>query len=104
MEKTGYSNGCRSEGVIAWLFSWKNVHRQKSGIESDSLPGRHNKDGSTILKMERGEKYETENRHGLLAECPARRQRHTREKLVLLDKDVANLKELRRLNGEGTIN
>jgi hypothetical protein len=54
--------------------------------------------------MERGEKYETENWRGLLAECPARRQRHTREKLVLLDKDLANLKELRRLNGEGTIN
>ncbi len=28
----------------------------------------------------------------------------TRENLVLLDKDLANLKELRRLNGEGTIN
>ncbi len=60
--------------------------------------------GSTILKMERGEKWETENRCGLLAECPVRRQRHTKEKLVLLDKDLANLKELRRLNGEGTIN
>ena len=54
--------------------------------------------------MKGGEKYETENWRGLLAECPAQRQRHTREKLVLIDKDLANLKELRRLNGEGTIN
>ncbi len=78
-------------------------HRQKLGIESDLLPGRHNKDGSNILEMKRGEKYETENRHGLLAECPARRQRHTREELVLLDEDLANLEDLRNLNVYGTI-
>ena len=81
------------------MDKWK-----ESGIESDSLPYRRYKYGIIILKMERGEKYETENRRGLLAEFPARRQRHTREKLVLLDKDLSNLNELRRLNGEGTIN
>ncbi len=72
--------------------------RQESGIESDSLPDQHYTDRSTILKMERGEKWETENRRGLLAECPERRQRHIGEKLVLLDTDVANLEELKKLN------
>ena len=77
---------------------------QESGIESDSLPDQRYEYGITILKMQREEKYETEHWRGLLAECPARHQRHTREKLVLLDKDLANINELRRLNGEGTIN
>ena len=73
-------------------FHGKMDHKQKPGIESDSLPGWHYKDGITTLKMEIGEKYETENRSGLLVECPARRQRCTREKkLVLLDKGLANL-------------
>ncbi len=87
--------------INGWIYCKavkKKDKRQKSGIESDSLPGRHNRDGNNTLKMKKGEKYETENRRGLSAECPARRQRRTEEKLVLLDKYLANLKELRRLN------
>ena len=81
-------------------FHGKMDKRQELGIESDLLPDWGYKYVSTILKMKRWEKYETENRRGLLAECPARRQRHTGEKLVLIDKDLANIKELRRLNEE----
>ncbi len=54
--------------------------------------------------MEKVGKYETENRRGLWRSAQRGAKRHTREQLVLLDKDLANLKELRRLNGEGTIN
>jgi hypothetical protein len=35
--------------------------RQESGIESDPLQDQRYKYGIIILKMERGEKYETEN-------------------------------------------
>ncbi len=59
--ENGYIKVCHSEGAIAWSFSRKSYHRPKSGIESGALTGRHNKDGSNILEMERGEKYETEN-------------------------------------------
>ncbi len=47
--------------------------------------------------MEKGEKYEKENQRGPSVECPARRQGRTKgKKLVLLDKGLANLKELRK--------
>ncbi len=47
--------------LLQGQFHGKRDKRQESGIESDSLPDRRYKYGITILKMERGEKYATEN-------------------------------------------
>ncbi len=52
------------------------------------------------LRIE-SEKMESES--GLLAECPARRQRHTNEKLVPLNRGLDELRKGENENGEGTI-
>ncbi len=47
--------------LLQGCFHGKMDKRQESSIEYDSLPDCRYTDGSTILKMERGEKWETEN-------------------------------------------
>ena len=84
--------------LLQGRFHGRMDQRKESGVESDSLPDPRYKNGSHILKMKQGEKWETKNQRSLLAECPARRQGHTGEKLVLFVKDLASLERLRRWN------
>ncbi len=68
--------------------------REKSGTESNSLPGQQYQKLNDDLKMKlRIESEKMESESGLFAECPARRQRHTNEKLVPLNKGLDELRK-----------